>query len=138
MSKTNVEIALRMGEAFRVGDMDAVRSHYHPEIEWHEDPSFPESGVFRGIDAVGAYSRQFWSEFSEIQYDMAEVIEAGDHVLVNMRITGRGRTSGAAFDVSAWWVFEFRDGKVVRCHSYLDRDAAVAASGMENSSRAVP
>lgn len=45
---------MRMGEAFNAGGVDALRECFHPEIEWHEDPTFPESGVYHGADAVAA------------------------------------------------------------------------------------
>jgi hypothetical protein len=47
-----------------------------------------------------------------------------------MRITGTGKASGAAFEISGWWVFEFTEGQVIRCHSYLDREMALEAAGL--------
>ena len=41
MSQENCEITRRMAEAFNAGGLDAARQYYHPQIEWHEDPSFP-------------------------------------------------------------------------------------------------
>ncbi len=94
MSQENVEITRRMAEAFNAGGLDAARQYYHPEIEWHEDPSFPESGVYRGIDEVIAYNQQFLAEFEDIRYEGEELAAAGEHVVANMRITGTGKTSG--------------------------------------------
>jgi ketosteroid isomerase-like protein len=75
MSEENMRVARGIGEAFKAGDFDAVGAKLHPDIEWHEDPSFPESSVYRGIDAVASYSQQFRSEFSRINYEMVELIE---------------------------------------------------------------
>ena len=86
--------------------------------------------MFRGRDAWEAYARQFLAEFSEIQYEPGEIIDAGDDVVVNMRIHGRGSASGAEFDISAWWAATVRDGKVVRCFAYLDRDKALEAAAL--------
>lgn len=84
-----------MAEAFNAGGLDAARQHYHPQIEWHEDSSFPEAGVYRGIDEVIAYNRQFLSEFEELRYEAEELAAAGKHVVASMRITGIGKMSGA-------------------------------------------
>ena len=130
MSQENVEITRRMAEAFNAGDLDAARQYYHPQIEWHEDPSFPESGVYRGIDEVIAYNRQFVSEFEALRYEGEELAAAGEHVVANMRITGTGKSSGAEFELSAWWAFTIRDGQVVQVYAYLDKDAALAAVGL--------
>jgi len=130
MSQENVEITTRMAEAFNTGGLDAARQYYHPEIEWHEDPSFPESGVYRGVEAVAAYNQEFLAEFEEIRYEGDLVASAGEHVVANMRITGIGRISGAGFELSAWWAISVRDGQVVRVYAYLDKDAALEAVGL--------
>jgi ketosteroid isomerase-like protein len=130
MSRENVELVRRLADAFEVRSLDAIRPFLDPGLVWHEDPSFPEAGVYRGRDAWEAYARQFLAEFSEIRYEPGEAIDAGDDVVVNMRIRGRGSASGAEFDLSAWWAFTVRDGKVVQCFSYLDRDRALEAVGL--------
>ena len=130
MSRENVEVVQRLADAFEVGSIDAMRPFPDPALVWHEDPSFPEAGVYRGRDEWEAYARQFLAEFSEIHYEPGEVIEAGDDVVVHMRIHGRGSASGAEFDLSAWWAFTVRDGKVLQCFSYLDRDRALEAAGL--------
>ena len=130
MSQDTVEIVRRMAEAFNTDGLDAARRYYHAEIEWHEDPSFPESGVYRGIEAVIAYNQQFLREFEEIRYEGEPVASAGEHLVSNMRITGRGKSSGARFELSAWWAFTVRDGRVVRVYAYLDKDAALEAVGL--------
>lgn len=130
MSQENLEIIRKIAEAFNAGGLDAVRQYYDPEIEWHEEPSFPEAGVYRGIDEVLAYTGQFIAEFEDLRYETEELTAAGDHVVANLRITGTGKTSGAGFEQSAWWAFTFRDGRVVQVFAYLDKDAALKAVGL--------
>ncbi len=130
MSRENIEVGRRLAEAFNRGGFDAVRPFFDPALVWYEDPAFPEAGVYRGLQAWEAYARQFLAEFSEIRYEPGEAIDAGDDVVVNMRIRGRGSASGAEFQISAWWALTFRKGKVVRCFSYLDRDRALEAVGL--------
>jgi uncharacterized protein len=130
MSQENVEIVRRMAEAFESGGLDAARDFYHPGIEWHEDPSFPEAGVYRGVEAVEAYNQQFLREFAEIHYQPRDLVEVDDHVIGNMHIYGRGKASGAEFDMSAWWVFTVENGKVIRVQAYLDRADALEAVGL--------
>jgi len=54
----------------------------------------PEAGVYRGLEAVEAYNRQFLAEFAELHYEPQELIDANDHVIANMHIHGRGRRGG--------------------------------------------
>jgi len=130
MSQETVEIARRLAEAFERGGLDEFREYYHPDIEWHEDPSFPEAGVYRGLEAVEAYNRQFLAEFAEIHYEQQELIDANDSVVAKMRIHGRGKASGATFELSAWWVFTLREGRLIRVHAYLDRTQALESAGL--------
>ena len=131
MSEENVEIVRRLSEALSGRDnLEALRPFLDPDIAWHEDASFPEAGVYYGIEDCEEYARQFIAEFSEIHYEVRESIDAGDDVIANMHIRGRGKTSGADFELSAWWAFTIRDRRVVRCFAYLDRDRALEAIGL--------
>jgi ketosteroid isomerase-like protein len=132
MSQANTETARRMAEAFTAGGLEAVRPFFHPQIEWHEDPSFPESGVYRGVEAVAAYTEHFLSEFTGMRYETADLVDEGEHVIANMRITGSGKASGAAFELSAWWALTFEEGQVIRCFAYLDRTEALEAAGLRD------
>lgn len=131
MPQENIEIVRRLAEAFDERGFDGAREFFDPDIEWHEDPSFPEAGVYQGMDAVEAYARQFMSEFAEMHYHAVDLTDLDDQVIANMRISGEGQASGAAFEISAWWVFALREGKVIRCHAYLDREQALKAAGLK-------
>ncbi len=132
MSQENVEVVRQLAGAFNDGSIEGMRPLLDADLVWYEDPSFPEAGVYRGRDEWEAYARQFIAEFSELRYEPSpgETIEAGDNVVMNLLIHGRGTASGAEFDLSAWWAFTLRGGKVVRCFSYLDRDRALEAVGL--------
>ena len=77
-----------------------------------------------------AYNRQFLAEFAEIHYEPQELIDANDSVVANMHVHGRGKASGATFELSAWWVFTLREGRLIRVHAYLDRTQALEAAGL--------
>jgi ketosteroid isomerase-like protein len=49
-----------------------------------------------------------------------EFTAAGNFVLVAVRAHAWGRGSGAPVEVSFFWVFEMRDGKVQRSWAYFD------------------
>jgi ketosteroid isomerase-like protein len=130
VSDENVELVKRFARGFETDGIEVLREYCDPEIEWHEDPAFPEAGVYRGREAVARYGEQFFSEFSEIHYEVGDAFSAGEHVIANMEINGVGRTSGAAFELSAWWASTIRNGKIVRLYAYLDRDRALEAVGL--------
>jgi ketosteroid isomerase-like protein len=146
MSQETVDVArAAIEEASRVKDpsgreVDAlddetlavVFDFFDPEIEVHEDPSFPEAGVYRGIEAVGRYFRQFTESFDEFTFEAEDFIDVDeDRVLMLFRLRTRGKESGATVDAHPGWIFTVRDRKAVRIEAYLDRAEAFAAAGLE-------
>ena len=135
MSQENVE-ALRsdFGAGVDAQDglaLDRAIETFHPDIEFREDPSFPEAGIYRGREAVRAYAEQFSAEFDAFSWQPEDFLDAGDdQVLVLMRVRGRGKSSGIEIDLRGGWLYTLKDGVAVRVDAYLDREEALAAAGL--------
>jgi ketosteroid isomerase-like protein len=130
MSQENVAVVRRIVEALGAGDLEAAFDHMHPDAEFHEDPHFPESSVYRGREAIAAYSTQFQDAWADFDYELRDTFEAGERVVAVLRIRGRGKSSGATLDVEAGWVWTIRDGQAVRCDAHLHLDEALEAVGL--------
>jgi ketosteroid isomerase-like protein len=65
--------------------------------------------------------------FGEVEAELEETREAGDRVLVFLRIRGSGVASGAQFDIRIAHLWTLRDGLLVRGRGFGDRDEALAA-----------
>ena len=135
MSQENVDRAREaygaLGLAIRTGDLDPFfREYVHPEIEWaplgrrarRRDFAWPRPRQgSHGGDARchGGAPDRSW-----------EIIDAGDRVVVAIRMSGRGRGSG--IDVEANWfhVLTARDDKAVRIAWYASRAEALEAAGL--------
>jgi ketosteroid isomerase-like protein len=146
MSEEAVEAARRIfdrasrvkdpsGRAIDVLDPDtltAIYESFDPEIEVHEDPSFPEAGTYRGVDAVTAYFTQFSESFDEFTFEVEEIIDLGDdRVLLLFHIRNRGKESGAVTEASPGWIQEIRNGRITYIEAYIDRNEALAAAGVQ-------
>jgi ketosteroid isomerase-like protein len=108
-----------------------VFDSFHPEIEVHEDPRFPEAGTYRGIEAVGRYFEQFTDSFDEFVFEVEDLVDLGaDRVLVLFMLRTRGKGSGATAEARPGWIYTIRGGKAMRIEAYLDRDEAFAAAGL--------
>jgi ketosteroid isomerase-like protein len=109
-----------------------VFEFFDPEIEVHEDPSFPEAGVYRGVEAAARYFTQFTESFDQFTLEVEDLVDLGDgKVLMLFRLHTRGKESGATVEAHPGWIFTIRDRKAVRIEAYLDRDEAYAAAGLE-------
>jgi ketosteroid isomerase-like protein len=134
--RENVEIVWgvidgRRVEATEPNRAEAFVERLDPEIEFEEDPSFPEAGVYRGRTELLRYFRNFTAEFEQFVFEVEDMKVAGeDGVLVSFRQTGRGKGSGAEFDFQSAWLFTVREDRVVRIRSYLDRAEALEAAGL--------
>jgi uncharacterized protein len=91
----NVEIIKRGYQAWDRGDMAAVIEGYDPDVEHWDRADDPDATVRRGRDGFAAYYAELFESYAEIQIEPKEFIDAGDLVVVPVRVAVRGRASGA-------------------------------------------
>src|SRR5947208_16361023 len=109
MSQENVEIARAAFAAWNAGDrdMDAVFAHFHPELVYHPRADEPDPFPHVGRDAYERLTYGFVDSFSEVTFEVLELIDAGDHVITSTVLRavlhGQGNASGAG--VSDTYVF---------------------------------
>ena len=105
-----------------------------PEIELHEDPRFPEGGVYRGHDALRRYTEHFTESFAEFFFESAEFRRVPDgRILSEFQLRMRGKESGVTVEESPAWLYTVEDGSIVRIEAFLDRAEAHAAAGIGQS-----
>ena len=114
------------------GGVDAVIDFYDPEIEYCEDPKFPQAEVYRGRDAVVRQAREFFASFSEYRIEIEDLFDANDKVVAVCHEIGRGKASGAPVDRRVGWIFTCRAGKLLRMEIYLDPADALEAAGVRH------
>jgi ketosteroid isomerase-like protein len=131
MGRSNLEL-LRERLSNANSDPDAFFEIIDPEVEWDiRDSSSPMAGLYRGRDAVRDFYRRWAGAFSDWGYDIEEMVEGGDKVVVFVREHGHGRGSGAEVTMQRANVWTFRKGMVVRFESFSDRESALAAAGLQ-------
>ena len=101
MSEENVEIVRRAVEAFEREGLDGSLRHYDPEIEWSTtEGASIEAATYRGHEGVRRYFGHLDDEFDDLRFEVQELIEAGDQVILTVRAGGRGKTSGAPVELT--------------------------------------
>ena len=105
MSEENVGIVRRFIGAFNRGGVEAALPFLDPEIEWNTTGIFVEPGTYRGHEGVVRYLGDVAAEFEDVHTEPEQLIDAGEQVVVPVRISGRGRQSGAAVDLTRRWWF---------------------------------
>jgi ketosteroid isomerase-like protein len=130
MSQDNREVVRRAVAAFNRDELAATGGWYHADVEFHEDPNFPDAAVHRGAEAIEAHFQEFLDSFDDYSFEIEEILDVGDSVVVVNRQRARGKGSGAEVDMRNTWVFDFRDGKIQRITPYWERAKALEAVGL--------
>jgi ketosteroid isomerase-like protein len=131
MSQESVDIVLAQYEATNDRDFPRAMGYYAEDVELVVDAEASlERGTFRGREAVGRWFGNWLSTFEPgYHFDVNEARDLGDVVLLVAGTRGRGRTSGAEVQGEVAYLYEIRDGKIVRAELFANRAAALQAAG---------
>jgi len=121
---SNVQFAKDVYAAFGRGDIPAVLAGFHPGIEWREaegNPYKPDGAAWVGPQAVlEKLFMRLGSEWEGFTVNVRTLHDAGEHVVMEGRYTGRYKASGKSLDAQVCHVLRFQDGKLVRFQQYVD------------------
>lgn len=125
MSSENVEIVRRMLDDYVNGELDRALSAFADDVEWDARVG----GRFHGPERVAEAVRRWTGAFADYEFEVRELIDAGDSVVMVLRQVGRGKCSGAAVEMTMGWLYTLRDGKIISVRMFADREEALAAAG---------
>jgi uncharacterized protein len=131
MSQENVEAVRKGYEALNRGGVEAVLAFIDPDFEMDipADVSL-EPQTLRGHDGIRQWFETASDALEEIRMEPEEFIDAGDRVVVPVRIIARGRGSGIEAEQRVTQVWTLRNGLSVSMNAYVDRKAALKAVGL--------
>jgi ketosteroid isomerase-like protein len=90
-----------------------------------------EGRPYRGPESGGRYFADLADAFDRFELEIEDSVDVGDgRVLATIRISGRGKASGADFETHIWSVNDVRGSKVVSGQTFLERSAALEAVGL--------
>jgi ketosteroid isomerase-like protein len=73
--------------------------------------------------------RRWTGAFADFAFEVEELIDAGDSVVMVLRQVGRGKGSEASVEMKMAWLYTVQDGRIVRVNMFADREEALAAAG---------
>jgi uncharacterized protein len=95
MSEENIEMARRGYEAFNRGDLDGMVADLAPNFEYVTTGGIPGiDALYRGPERLTEFIGWMWDEFEDPRIDVRELTEAGNQVLAEVTLRGRGKQSG--------------------------------------------
>jgi ketosteroid isomerase-like protein len=130
----NLDLVRSIAVAVERGELLQRAEWADPKIEWVIADG-PTAGTWRGVAGMAESIRNMLSAWDDLRIYVDEYREIDDErVLVLLRRTGRGKTSGlelGEFHTRGACVCHVRDGKVAKVVNYYDRDRALADLGLE-------
>ena len=116
-------------EAFASGDPERIVSHIDPEFEGVVPPSMSaEPDNYLGHEGVRRYVDLFQEIVDDLRFEPRFAEEVGDWALVELHVSGKGRTSGLPVELDAVAACRLRDGKLLKMIGYPTLEEARAAT----------
>jgi ketosteroid isomerase-like protein len=131
MSQRNVDIVRRGLDAFNSEDIERIIEFIHPDFETEVPPQYSaEPDTYVGHEGVRRYFETFREAMDEIRFQVEQLWDAGDAVVLALRLTARGRQTAIPVEQRLAQVWRVRDGKAVRVTTYSSVPEALEAAGL--------
>lgn len=79
---SNVDVAKAAYQAFRTGDLAALKDTMAPDVVWWSSEEIQPGGEQRGVDEVMAMFMAIGEKWRRFEVQATEFIDAGDRVVV--------------------------------------------------------
>jgi ketosteroid isomerase-like protein len=138
MSQENVEHTRRgyvlLSDALRAADLSRLRrlveDRFDPEVVFVPAGVFPESDEVHGRDGALRFLAVQMEAFEAMWREPQGFIDAGDRVVVPVRLGGRARHTGIDLEFERVHVWTHRSGKALRLEMYASKAEALEAAGL--------
>ncbi|MGI8512553.1 MAG: nuclear transport factor 2 family protein [Solirubrobacteraceae bacterium] len=131
MSQENVEIVRRGYEAFARGGVEALMPFFTRDVVFHPFPEWVEENEYRGHAGVRAVTSVWTDNFDDFEFEVSELREVGDKVVMLGATVGRIQGSGVPIRQPLGAVYsDFRDGQVGEGRNFLTWQQALEAVGL--------
>jgi ketosteroid isomerase-like protein len=130
MSQENVEIAKEAVERFNRGDDTVFDDLYDTEAVWYSREDEPDTGVYRGSEAIRGLARMWRDTFDQAHFDIAEYFDAGEFVVAAGWVSVRSRGANTAVREPYTWLTKLRGGRIIEVREYRTKAEALETLGL--------
>jgi ketosteroid isomerase-like protein len=108
----------------RAGPAPLVQQIWPPDVVFHETPEMPDTGVYRGVEAVARRMRELVETAGHFQISVCSLEGCGDYVLAACELNARGRFTGLRITQRIFYVLRCGEGWVREFRAHLDPQRA--------------
>ena len=131
MSQENVDIVLKIINAYNQRDLETMLEYLSPEFEFRPSGRFMDTKeIYRGRKGWIDFWEMFQSAWERISIETERVEDLGDQVLYLGTFRGRGRGSGVETTTEAAMLHTLRDRHFIRTLTFATWDDALEAVGL--------
>jgi ketosteroid isomerase-like protein len=131
MSRADVETLRVLYEAVSRGDWDAVFRDASADFELKTPDTNPIAGTYRGPEEIRRFFDELWAAFAEVTVQPERVVDLDDRILVFLLMRLKPTDSDATVEMRIAHLWTVRDGVIMRCEVFTEREDALAAAGVE-------
>jgi len=126
MAQENVEVVRRLFDAYNRGDYAGAAACLAPGVVYETGQEVPAIGP----EAVREMWERWDGAWDELETVAEEFLDAGQHVVVTVRYSARGKGSGVPYGERLFDVYTLRDGRCVHKREFRARSEALEAAGL--------
>jgi ketosteroid isomerase-like protein len=126
MLAANQELIRSSYEAMAGGDRKGVMLELiDPDIVVRDRPEAPDPRTYHGLDGVSEALASSDESFDDFSLEPQRWVAVGDHVVIELRMSGRGRGSGVPVEETSAHMWTVRNGKLIALQVYSDPEDAL-------------
>src|SRR2546421_4497515 len=131
MSQANLDALSDGFDALNSADLGRILAFIAADFEAVIPAAFSaEPDTYRGHDGVRRYLRSFRDDMDDIRFHPDRFWDAGDAVVVDVRLTAKGKRTAIPVEQRFTQVWTMREGKAVRVRAYASPADALGAVGL--------
>jgi ketosteroid isomerase-like protein len=101
-----------------------------PDVELIPPNRSPDSAPVKGMQEVRAWWVDQRETVGNLSIEVEKLIEAEEFILALIRLRIRPHGADADFELRIAHLWTLRDGKLIRCEIFPERDEALEAAGL--------
>lgn len=130
MAAEDLDSVRRLFEAWSRGDWSPGAELFADDVLVTVFDADGDEIELNGLAALQDWLRGFLREWRDVRQEYDELLDLGDRILSRGRQIAEGRASGARAVMPIYFLFVFREGKVVEFSSTRHEDVAGRRAGL--------
>jgi len=117
----NLGVIRELYRAFKERDDAAFQAICDENIEWRQNPGFPNGRIYIGAEAViENVFKSFDQTWHAWTFEIEQFYDAGEAVIVTGRYKGQHKQTGKYFVSEAAHIYTLKGRKVIKFQQYAD------------------